>query len=132
MSADGPPGGPSRGSAFVRHIYFASGLFCVAVGTIGIVVPLLPTVPFYVLAAFCFARSNAAWEAKLLNHPRFGPHIMAWRTKGAISRKGKFAASGAFAISIAIGAVTLAMPWLFAPPVIALVCLSWLWTRPEA
>jgi uncharacterized membrane protein YbaN (DUF454 family) len=57
---------------------------------------------------------------------------MAWRTKGAISRKGKFAASGAFAISIAIGAVTLAMPWLFAPPVIALVCLSWLWTRPEA
>lgn len=116
----------------MRRVWLVCGMAALATGTIGIAVPLLPTVPFYILAAFCFARSNAAWEARLLNHPRFGPHIMAWRTKGAISRKGKFAASGAFAISIAIGAVTLAMPWLLAPPVIALVCLSWLWTRPEA
>ncbi|MEQ1688690.1 MAG: YbaN family protein [Sphingopyxis sp.] len=114
-----------------RGLWLASGIISVALGTIGIALPLLPTVPFYILAAFCFARSNAAWEARLLAHPRFGPHITAWRTKGAISRKGKLAASGGFAISIAIGAATLAMPWVLAPPLVAALCLSWLWTRPE-
>lgn len=108
------------------------GIAAFATGTIGIAVPLLPTVPFYILAAFCFARSNAAWEARLLNHPRFGPHIVAWRKQGAISRTGKLAATIGFAISIAIGAAVLIMPWVLAPPLVAMLCLSWLWTRPDA
>lgn len=115
-----------------RGFWLAAGIISAALGTIGIAVPLLPTVPFYILAAFCFARSNPVWEARLLAHPRFGPHITAWRTEGAISRKGKIAATLGFAISIAIGAATLAMPWLLAPPALAALCLSWLWTRPDA
>ena len=41
--------------------------------------PLLPTTPFLLLAAWFFARSHPEWEAKLLAHPRWGPLIRDWR-----------------------------------------------------
>lgn len=100
-------------------------------GTLGIFLPLLPTVPFMILAAFCFAKSSPALEKRLVEHPRFGPHIAAWRDKGAISRKGKIAAGGAFAFSIALGFWWLKMPYAMIPVAAAAICLSWLWTRPE-
>lgn len=118
-------------SATVRRLWMAGGVTSVALGSAGIFLPLLPTVPFFILAAFCFARSNRAWEQKLLDHPRFGPSIIAWRERGSISRRGKLAATAAFAVSIGIGAVTLNAPWLFIPPAVAAVSLGWLWTRPE-
>jgi uncharacterized membrane protein YbaN (DUF454 family) len=114
-----------------RQIYVAAGATCVALGSIGIIVPLLPTVPFMILAAFCFAKSSPALERRLIEHPGFGPHILAWREKGAISRKGKMAATGAFAVSIALGFWMMAMPWALIPIGVAIICLSWLWTRPE-
>ena len=114
-----------------RHFWSLAGLAALALGTIGIAVPLLPTVPLYILAAFCFARGNPVWEARLLAHPRYGSHLVAWRERGAVSRKGKFAATAAFAASIALGLWLLAWPWLLLPPAIALISLGWLWTRPE-
>lgn len=115
-----------------RGLWLSLGLIAVALGSIGIFLPLLPTVPFFILAAFAFSRSNRAWEARLLHHPRFGPSLRAWREQGVVSRKGKLAATFAFAGSIILGAVTLAMPWALVPPITAILCLSWLWTRPEA
>ena len=114
-----------------RHIWNIAGFIALATGTIGIALPLLPTVPFYILAAFCFAQGNPVWEAKLLNHPRYGPPIRDWRTRGVIRRRGKVAATIAFAISITLGFFMLPWPWVMAPPVTAILCLSWLWTRPE-
>jgi uncharacterized protein len=115
----------------MRPFYLIIGCAAFAFGTLGIFLPLLPTVPLYILAAFCFGRSNRAWEARLLNHPRFGPSLRAWRDGGIVSRRGKVAATLAFAISIAIGVATLAWPWILIPPATALICLAWLWQRPE-
>jgi uncharacterized membrane protein YbaN (DUF454 family) len=115
-----------------RPLWVAAGAVSLGLGAIGTVLPLLPTVPFVILAAFCFARGSPAWEAKLLAHPIFGPHIRSWREKGAISRKGKLAATGAFAVSILIGIWAMSWPYVAIPPVVAAICLSWLWTRPEA
>ena len=114
-----------------RSLWLAGGLTSVALGSIGVIVPLLPTVPFMILAAFCFAKSSPALERRLIEHPRFGPHIVSWREKGAVSRKGKWAATAAFAFSIALGFWMMAMPWAFIPIGVAVICLSWLWTRPE-
>jgi len=115
-----------------RQLYLAAGILSVALGTIGIFLPLLPTVPFMILAAFCFAKSSPALEKRLIEHPRFGPHILAWREKGAVSRKGKWAATAAFAVSIALGFWMLAVPFSLIPLGVAVICGSWLWTRPEA
>ncbi|MFC4291009.1 YbaN family protein [Sphingorhabdus arenilitoris] len=114
-----------------RQLYLTAGLVSVALGTIGIFLPLLPTVPFMILAAFCFAKSSPALEKRLIEDRRFGPHILAWREKGAISRKGKLAATAAFAVSIALGLWMMAMPWALIPIGVAVICLSWLWSRPE-
>lgn len=114
-----------------RHLWNGAGLIALALGTIGIALPLLPTVPFYILAAFCFARGNPVWEAKLLAHPRYGPMIRDWRERGVIRRRGKVAATIAFAFSIALGIAMIAWPWVLLPPAVAIICLSWLWTRPE-
>lgn len=75
-----------------RPAYFAAGSLLVAVGFVGAFLPLLPTTPFLILAAACFARSSPRLEAWLLNHRQFGPALRAWREHGAISIKAKLLA----------------------------------------
>lgn len=67
--------------------------------------PLLPTTPFVILAAFCFARSSPAFHARLLNSPTFGPAIRDWRDNRAISRRGKTAAVCAMLLAMLISIV---------------------------
>jgi uncharacterized membrane protein YbaN (DUF454 family) len=115
-----------------RQFWLIGGLSALALGTIGVILPLLPTVPFMILAAFCFARSSPALEARLMGHPAFGHHLVAWREKGVVSRRAKWSATTAFGVSIAIGLVALALPWSLIPLGVAIVCLGWIWRKPEA
>lgn len=91
----------------IRTLWTAAGLTCFGIGAVGVVVPLLPTVPFMLLAAFCFARGSDRFHDWLVNHPRFGPGIQDWQRHGAISRRGKIAAVLAacvtFSISLVLG-----------------------------
>lgn len=114
-----------------RFLYLGLGFVSVALGAVGVVLPLLPTVPFMLLAAFFFARSSPRLEAWIVDHPRFGPHVRAWRERGAIGPAGKRAALVAFAFSAILGLVLLPFPWLLAPLAAALVGGSWIATRPE-
>lgn len=75
-----------------RAGWLVLGLALVAIGFIGIFVPLLPTTDFMLLALPCFARSSPRLEAWLLNHRRFGPGLRAWRAEGAVPRPAKIAA----------------------------------------
>ena len=114
-----------------RTLYLVAGFLSLSLGALAIFLPLLPTVPFMILAAFCFARSSPALEARLLDHPHFGPHIRRWRDKGAISRRGKRAALGAFAFSAVLALFLTPFPWLLIPLAAALIGGTWIWTRPE-
>jgi uncharacterized membrane protein YbaN (DUF454 family) len=116
----------------LRAAYLAGGFLSLGLGGLGVLLPLLPTVPFVILAAFCFARSSQRLEQKLLDNPHFGPSIRLWREKGAISRRGKRAALAAFAFSAIIGLVASPFPWSLAPLTAALIGGSWIWRRPEA
>jgi uncharacterized protein len=71
----------------IRFGYLVAGMMSLLLGGIGVLLPLLPTVPFVILAAFCFARGSPALEDWLVSHQRFGPHITAWRTRRAISER---------------------------------------------
>lgn len=114
-----------------RHLYFSAGATAVALGTVGIFLPLLPTVPFYILAAFCFGKCNPAWEAKMLAHPQFGPHIVAWRERRAIPRRGKILAT-LMLFGSGIGSLfLLPEPWRYIPISIAALFCIWMWTRPD-
>jgi hypothetical protein len=115
----------------IRLAYLVTGIISLLLGGIGAVVPLLPTVPFVILAAFCFARSSPKLEAWLLDHKHMGPHVRAWRSRGAIGRRGKIAALAAFAASAAIGLATLPSPWSLLPLAAAGIGGTWIATRPE-
>lgn len=116
----------------MKTIYLAAGFLSLGLGGLGILLPLLPTVPFVILAAFCFARSNPALERRLLDDPRFGPSIRLWREKGAISRVGKRAALAAFALSAILALVISPLPWSLLPMAAALIGGAWIWRRPES
>ena len=75
-----------------RAFLFFSGCLFLLIGIAGLLLPLLPGVVFLILAAACFSRSSARFEAWLLTHRHFGPPIIAWRTTGSIPRRAKWAA----------------------------------------
>ena len=72
---------PGVGGRAARLGWLAMGWICVALGIIGALLPLMPTTIFLILAAGCFARSSPRLEAWLLDHPRVGPTLRAWRRR---------------------------------------------------
>jgi len=116
----------------MRTLWFLFGAFFLVVGFVGIFVPLLPTVPFLLLTAVCFARSSDEWHRWLVEHPRFGPPIKDWQRSGAIRRRAKWMATAsvaaAFGISILLGVTTYALGL----QAVALVgVMIFIWSRPE-
>jgi len=111
--------------------WLAGGLVAIGLGILGIALPLLPTVPFFLLAAFCLSRSHPAWEKRLLDHPHYGPPLRQWRERRAISRKAKLAALTGMAATIALSAALAGWPWIMAPVLACLASGTWIWTRPE-
>lgn len=75
------------------------GIMFTGIGAAGIFLPVLPGVPFLILAAACFARSSPRLEAWLLDHPVLGPGVRKWRERGAISTKSKIIALSMMAAS---------------------------------
>jgi len=80
---------PASRSTIARSMWLLAGWVSLVVGLIGVVVPLLPTTPFILLAAFCFQRGSERLHRWLTHHPRFGPLITDWRERGAIPRTAK-------------------------------------------
>lgn len=60
------------------------GYLSLAIAIGGAFIPLMPTVPFLVLAAFLFSKSSPEWHQWILNHPRFGSTVRDWEEKGVV------------------------------------------------
>lgn len=115
-----------------RAFFLSAGLFSLALGLIGAALPLLPTVPFLLLAAYCFARSSERLHRWLVEHPRLGPPILAWSRHGVISPGAKALALLSLAGSVGLAFWGTAIPWARAGASAAAVLVSlFLLTRPS-
>lgn len=114
-----------------RPLYRALGLLFVGLGAVGAFLPIVPTVPFLLLAVFFFARSHPEWERKILDHPTWGPQVRNWTERRAISRRAKVMAIGAMATGAVFTWFTLGAPWVWISISILLVAGSWIATRNE-
>lgn len=115
-----------------RLLWLLGGFLALGLGLIGVITPVLPTVPFVLLAAWCFSKGSARWEAWLLAHPRWGPMVRDWRERHAVPRRAKWLAWSMMSISCAI-AFWQAPLW--AAGLALMICLSvalWMWRLPDA
>jgi hypothetical protein len=105
----------TEGARLRRPLFVVLGLAMVGLGTAGIFLPLLPTTPFLLLAAYLFARSSPRWHRWLLTHRRLGPYIHAWRNKTGftVGQKVRIAASLTLVMGISI----------YFAPIVAVKCL---------
>jgi len=98
---------------------------------IGAFLPIVPTVPFLLAAVFCFARSNPAWERRILDHPYWGAQVRDWRERRAISRRTKVMTLGGLSAGAAFTWLTIGAPWMYLSLAILIICGAWIWTRNE-
>lgn len=95
----------------VRCALLVVGWLSVALGVIGIFLPVLPTTPFLLLAAACFVRSSQRFYLWLVNHPRLGPWVRDYLEGHGIPFKGKVYAIGLMWASIALSCYLVPLPW---------------------
>lgn len=101
-------------------------------GVIGAFLPIMPTVPFILLAAWAGERGWPQLERYLLNHPKYGHHIRDWRECGAVSRKAKYIAIFMMSCSATGLWFSPAPQWAkWAVTLIMATVAIWLWKRPE-
>ena len=99
-----------------RSLLFIAGSALLLLGVAGIIIPVLPTTPFVLLAVGCYSRSSPRLAEWLETHPRFGPTLRAWRNEGAIDGRAKAAAILAMALGYGFIIVGTKIPWSGALP----------------
>lgn len=114
-----------------RLIFRMLGFLAVALGAVGAVLPIMPTVPFLLLAVYFFARSSPELEQKILDHPHWGPQVRDWRERRAISRKSKTIAILAMTVGAVFTWYTLGAPYYYISLAILVIAGSWIATRNE-
>ena len=93
-----------------KVLYLSLGLFLTCLGIIGAFLPVMPTTVFLIGALFCFTKSSPRLESWLIQHPKYGPSLVAWRQHGAISKKVKSIACCSMLISFILVCLFASMP----------------------
>lgn len=118
----------------MRGLLTVAGFACVGLGLLGIFLPLLPTTPFLLLAAACFARSSPRFHAWLLANRTFGPLIHQWEKNRTIPRKTKWVAIALMTVTLGASIVFFVKPvWLKGLlAALGLGLAFWLWRIPSS
>jgi uncharacterized membrane protein YbaN (DUF454 family) len=115
---------------WARLLWALAGALALATGIVGIFLPLLPTTPFVLLAAFCFTRGSTRCERWLLQHPRFGPLVRDWREHRAVPLRAKQLATVMMALGSAWAAWVMPLRWAWLPAACCTAVALWLWRLP--
>ncbi|MEW5966643.1 MAG: YbaN family protein [Pseudomonadota bacterium] len=133
MSREHDENPPHRHPMPVRLVFAGLGTLFVALGVVGIFLPVLPTTPFLLLAAACYARASRRVFHWLLNHRHFGPLIREWREHRAMPYRAKRRALWLIALSfaISIGFFVPGWPAKVAMGVGGLILMAWIARIPS-
>ena len=116
----------------MRGLWLTAGMLFLGLGLLGVLLPILPTTPFLLLAAWCFARSSPRLHGWLMNHPLFGPPLRNWAERGAIAPGAKRAAALAMGAVFAVSLVLRLPLWALAVQGLAMGgALTFILTRPS-
>lgn len=112
------------GNGVARFWYLAGGHLSVALAILGVFLPLLPTTPFLLLAAACYARGSVHFYNWLLNNRTFGPIIVNWRQHRSVALKHKIMAIVIIVLSIG-SSVLFFVPNIYGKITLSLLGLGW-------
>ena len=114
-----------------RLPYVIVAYVCIGLAAVGAVLPLLPTVPFLLVAAWAASRGSPQLDAWLHEHPRFGPPLRAWRDEGAVPARAKILSCVLLALSWGLILALSASPWVPAITGALFLCVAtYVCTRP--
>lgn len=116
-----------------KTLLFIGGWLALILGFIGLLLPVMPTTPFVVLAAVCFSYSSPRFYRLLRKAPYFGPYIENYKTKQGVPLKSKVLILTFVWTGISISAFVIAKPWavvvLMAVGLSVTIHILWLKTR---
>jgi uncharacterized membrane protein YbaN (DUF454 family) len=132
-SREGDDAVREHASPLVRWMLLGAGTVCVALGLVGLFLPVLPTTPFMLLAAACYARASKRFYYWLLSNRTFGPMIYEWRKHRSIPYRTKLGAIGLMLATLAISIVFFVEPpWLKAVlAAMGLALAAWMYRLPS-
>lgn len=105
-----PPVSTPPPDARFHPVWALAGLVSLGLGMIGIFLPVLPTTPLVILAAFCFGKGSPRLRRWIAGHRTFGPIIEQWERTGAIPRRVKYLACTVMVMTFVLSAV-LGVGW---------------------
>ena len=116
-----------------RGLLIVLGWISLALGTIGVFLPILPTTPFVILAASLFARSSPKLHRRLLDSPFFGPILRDWESHGVIRLPTKLLATAVILLSFTSMTLYAPVHWglILALDLLAAAILAFIWSRPS-
>lgn len=120
-------------SPLLRGVLYTVGIIAVLLGVLGLFIPLFPTTPFLILAAWAFSKSSPRLARWLRTNRYFGPLIRDWQDHGVVPVRAKIFAVTAMAGGLAgVLIVAWTMPWITIPVGVLLTGISiWLISRPS-
>ena len=95
----------------MRGIFFCLGCFFVGLGAVGLLLPLIPTTPFLLLAAACYARSSRRFYDWLLANRVFGPTIRQWQESRSVALRTKIVAISLLVLTLGSSVVVFVPLW---------------------
>lgn len=116
----------------LRMVWMALGWLAVVLAIVALILPLVPSTPFLILATVSFARSSPRIHDWLVEHPRLGPPIRDWREHGAIGRNVKLCTVAGFALAISFSVAAGMAPMIVIGQLaFAAAALAFVLTRPS-
>jgi len=95
-----------------RVLLIILGWICVVLATLGVVLPLLPTTPFLLLAAWCFARSSPRFHHWLLHRSWFCSYLRHWQQHRALPKGAKPKAVALILVTFAVSIYFVPLLWV--------------------